>query len=98
VDVDEMDIASVRVGQRVFATAPAFGNQRFYGRVTHIEPTLGRKNFRTNRPTERVDSKILEAVVALDSGETVPLELQMVVWFRDASIREIAAKPQSAGM
>jgi HlyD family secretion protein len=81
VDVDEIDIAHVHVGQAVYATAPAFGDRRFPGRVVHIEPTLGRKNFRTNRPTERIDTKVQEVVVALDRADELPIELQVIVWF-----------------
>jgi len=81
VDVDEIDIASTHVGQKVFATAPAYGKKQFTGRVVHIEPTLGRKNFRTVTPTEKIDTKIQEVVVAMDNAKEVPVELQMVVWF-----------------
>ena len=65
------------------ATAPAYDQRRFTGCVVHIEPTLGRKNFRTFRPTERLDEKVQEVVVALDQGDDLPLELPMVVWFFD---------------
>ncbi len=67
-DVDEMDLGKVKVGQRVFATCDAFGNRRFYGTVVQIAQTLGRKNFRTDRPTERADTKILEVVCASMTG------------------------------
>jgi HlyD family secretion protein len=87
VDVDEIDVGRVHTGQIVYATAPAYGARRFPGRVVHIEPTLGRKNFRTNRPTERVDTRVQEVVVALDQADEVPLELQMVVWFNDDTRR-----------
>lgn len=81
VDVDEFDVGQVHMGQLVFATADAFPDRRFEGRVVHIEPTLGAKNFRTRRPTERLDTRIQEVVVELDSSAQVPLELQMAVWF-----------------
>jgi len=80
-DVDEVDIARVYTGQRVFATAPAFGSRRFAGKVVHIEQTLGRKNFRTFQPTEKADTKILEVVIALEDGRDLPLDLQMTAWF-----------------
>jgi len=80
-DVDEMDLSKVRKGQRVFATCDAFGTRRFRGMVVQIAQTLGRKNFRTDRPTEQADTKILEVVIALDDGRDLPLELQMSVWF-----------------
>ena len=83
VDVDEADIGKVWVSQKTYATVSAFGDQRFFGQVVHIEPTLGRKNFRTMRPTEWQDTKIQEVVVLLESGDDLPVELQMAVWFLD---------------
>jgi len=81
VDVDEMDVNKVALGQQVYATAVAYGDRRFTGRVVHIEPTLGRKNFRTQRPTERQDTRVQEVVVELDEAPGLPMELQMVAWF-----------------
>lgn len=81
VDVDEIDVGQMALGQHVYATAPAYGDKRFLGRVVHIEPTLGRKNFRTARPTERIDTKVQEVVVAVENADELPVELQMVVWF-----------------
>jgi HlyD family secretion protein len=81
VDVDEMDVGKVWVGQPVYATAPAFGERRLAGRVVHVEPTLGRKNFRTQRPTERLDTRVQEVVVELSDAQGIPMELQMIVWF-----------------
>lgn len=80
-DVDETDLGRVKVGQRVFATAEAFGPKRFAGEVVHVEQALGRKNLYTYRPTEKVDTKILEVVIALDDGKALPLDMQMTVWF-----------------
>jgi HlyD family secretion protein len=87
VDVDELDLGKVRPGQRVFATCDAFGSRRFDGTVVEIAQTMGRKNFRTDRPTERADTKILEVVVALDDGRDLPVELQMAVWFLRGAVR-----------
>lgn len=91
VDVDEFDVARVHVGQAVWATAPAFGEQRFPGRVVRIEATLGRKNFRTDTATEKQDAKVLEVLVALDPGaaDTLPLAMPMRVWFAAEGAREL---------
>ena len=59
----------------------AFGSKRFTGRVVHIEQVLGCKNVHTYRPTEKIDTKILEVVIALDDGSELPLDLQMTTWF-----------------
>jgi len=80
-DGDATDLSRVHIGQRIFATCDTFGARRFPGKIVHIEQTLGRKNFRTDRPTEKADTKILEVVIALDDGRDLPLELQMTVWF-----------------
>jgi ABC exporter DevB family membrane fusion protein len=77
VDVDEADVAHLRVGQKAHVTADAFGDRRFAGRVVRVGQMLGRKNVRTDEPTERVDTKILETLVELDDGHELPLGLRV---------------------
>ena len=81
VDVDERDVARVKKGQRVYATASAFGDKRFNGRVIRIGSIMGRKNFDTEEPREKVDTKILEVLVRLDSGSELPLGLRVDAYF-----------------
>jgi HlyD family secretion protein len=77
VDVDEADVAGISVGQQAYVTADAFGDRRFTGRVIRISHILGRKNVRTDEPTERVDTKVLETLVQLDDGRELPLGLRV---------------------
>ena len=42
-----------------------------------IGQELGRKNVRTDEPAERVDSKILETLIQLDSGADLPIGLRV---------------------
>jgi HlyD family secretion protein len=72
VDVDETDVSKVRVGQRAYVTADAYGKQKFWGRVVRLGQQLGPKNVRTDEPTEKVDTKILETLVELDPGSQLP--------------------------
>jgi HlyD family secretion protein len=72
VDVDEADVSRVHPGQKAYVTADAFGEQKFWGRVVRVGEQLGPKNVRTDEPTERVDRKILETLVELDSGAHLP--------------------------
>ena len=72
VDVDETDVSKVRVGQRAYVTADAFGKQKFWGHVVRVGQQLGPKNVRTDEPTERVDTKILETLVELDPDAQLP--------------------------
>jgi len=72
VDVDETDVSRVRVGQKAYVTADAFAKQKFWGHVIRVGQQLGPKNVRTDEPTEKVDTKILETLVELDSGSPLP--------------------------
>ncbi len=76
-DVDERDIAALRLGQRAYVTADAYGNRRFGGRVVRISEMLGRKNVRTDEPTERVDTKVLETLIELDADQRLPVGLRV---------------------
>lgn len=77
VDVDERDVAAVYVGQRAWVTADAYGPTRFTGRVIRVGSMLGRKNVRTDEPSEKVDTKVLETLVELDPGTRVPVGLRV---------------------
>lgn len=76
-DVDETDVARLRVGQPAFVTAEAYGSQKFTGHVIRVGRILGKKNIRTDEPSERVDTKILETLVELDPGQVLPLGLRV---------------------
>jgi HlyD family secretion protein len=76
-DVDESDVSKLRVGQRAYVTAEAYGTHKFWGRVIRVGRILGKKNIRTDEPSEHVDTKILETLVELDSGQRLPLGLRV---------------------
>jgi HlyD family secretion protein len=77
VDLDETDVAKVKVGQNAYVVADAFGETKFTAKVVKIGQVLGRKNVRTERPTEKVDTKILEVLLELDKNQTLPLQLRV---------------------
>jgi HlyD family secretion protein len=72
VDVDETDVRKVKVGEKAYVTADAFGQQKFWGQVVRVGQQLGPKNVRTDEPTEKVDTKILETLVELDPNANLP--------------------------
>jgi HlyD family secretion protein len=76
-DIDEADVAKLFVGQSAFVTAEAYGPQKFTGHVIRVGRILGKRNVRTEEPSERVDTKILETLVELDPGQRVPLGLRV---------------------
>lgn len=65
-DIDERNVGKLALGMRGFVTLSAFGSRRFDGKVIAVGERMGRKNLRTDDPTERIDTKILEVVMALD--------------------------------
>jgi ABC exporter DevB family membrane fusion protein len=77
VDVDEADVAAVFVGQQAIIKAEAFGDRQFAGKVVRIGQVLGRKNIITEKPSEPVDRRILETLVQLDAGQTLPIGLRV---------------------
>ncbi len=79
VEVDEVDVARVAIGQPVTATALAYGDRRFTGHVVRVLGELGRKTQRLDDPRARIDTRVLEVVVALDGPVTLPLGLRMDV-------------------
>ncbi len=85
VDLDETDVAKVRLNQSAYVTADAFGERKFAGKIIKIGQILGRKNFRTERPTEKVDTKILEVLIELAPGEKLPLGLRVDAFIKSDS-------------
>jgi len=76
-DVDEADVSKLQVGQHAYVTAEAYGAHKFEGHVIRVGRILGRKNVRTDEPSEHVDTKILETLVELNPGEQLPLGLRV---------------------
>jgi HlyD family secretion protein len=79
-EVDEVDVARVRPGQRAYVRADAFGDRRFPGVVTEVGQSLGKKQIRTEHPEERVDAKVLEVLVTLDAFDGLRPRLRVDVF------------------
>ena len=84
-DVDENDVARLRIGQHAYVTAAAYGDRKFTGVVTRIGQMLGKKRVRTDEPTERVDTKVLETLIDLDPGFQLPLGLRVDAYIEIAN-------------
>lgn len=76
-DVDESDVSKLQVGQRAYVTAETFGTHKFWGKVIRVGHILGKKNVRTDEPSEHVDTNILETLMELDAGQRLPLGLRV---------------------
>jgi multidrug resistance efflux pump len=72
-DVEERDIGGLALGAKSFVMADAWPGRRFEGKLVEIGRRMGRRNVRTDDPTERTDTKILEVVLELeDPADLVP--------------------------
>jgi HlyD family secretion protein len=92
-DVDERDVAHVRTGQRAWVTADAYGSRRFTGTVIRVSEMLGRKNTRSEEPTEKVDTKVLETLIELDPGQRVPVGLRVDAYIERENGEAGASRP-----
>jgi ABC exporter DevB family membrane fusion protein len=91
IDVDERDIARIAPGSPAFVTAEAFPGRRFPGKVIDVGRRMGRKNVRTDEPTERLDTKILEVLVALDDGKELVPGLRVMGYVKASGPAPVAA-------
>lgn len=89
IDIDERDIALLQSGAVAVITVDALPGREFAGKVVSIGRRMGRKNVRTNEPSERLDTKILEVVVELGSHD------ELVVGQRVTGYLQPAAPPPS---
>jgi HlyD family secretion protein len=93
VDIDESDVNKVRVGQKAYVTADAYGKQKIWGHVVQVGELLGPKTVRTDEPTERVDRKFLETLVELDPGAQLPMGLRVDTFILTEGEQTAAVRP-----
>jgi HlyD family secretion protein len=80
-EVDETDVGRVAPGQRVEVSADAYPGRTFGGAVFRVAARLGGKAVQTGRPAEKVDTKVLQVLIDLDSGSNLPIGLRVDVYF-----------------
>lgn len=84
-DLDERDVGKVRVGDTAMVRAIAYAGRDYQGRVVEIAQRMGRKNVRSDDPTERNDTKVLEVVLVLDAPEGLVIGQRVMAFVRRAS-------------
>jgi HlyD family secretion protein len=82
-EVDELDVARIHEGDRAVVVADAYPGQRFGGKVTRVAQRVGGKTVTTERPQERQDRKVLDAMIELDPGVELPVGLRVDVFVDD---------------
>jgi HlyD family secretion protein len=65
---------------KAFVTLDAYPDRRVPATVVEVGRRMGRKNVRTDDPTERIDTKILEVVLELADKTSLVPEVRVVAW------------------
>lgn len=82
-EVDERDVGSVHVGQKVMVTSDSYPHKMFAGTVTKLASIMGRKTVLTGNPAEKEDRDVLEVTAKLDAGaNALPVGLRVTVQFK----------------
>jgi len=92
--VEEMDAPRVQAGMTAKIVADGLPGEEFHARVSRLSPRMSRKELRSDRATERYDTKVREVWLDLEDGKAwlVGLRVDVVIDIRSPSVP--AAKSQ----
>lgn len=77
VQIDEADIAPIHTGLGAEIRVPAYPDRVFTGKVVRMSPRLGTKTISTDAPTEKRDARVLDTMIALDPGQSLPVGIRV---------------------
>jgi HlyD family secretion protein len=80
-EVDERNLARVRVGQRVLIRASAFRGREFEGRVASIAQIVGPGRINARNPRKAGDGEVVEVLVQVPRPGPLVVGLQVDVYF-----------------
>jgi HlyD family secretion protein len=96
-EIDENDVGHLQLGQRAWATIPAYPGQRFEGVVARIGQRMGRKMVRTEEPTDKNDTNVLDVLIDLrDAQARLPIGLRVNVFLEPTADRRAILDRPSA--
>jgi HlyD family secretion protein len=81
-EVDEHDIAKIKLGQSAVIVVNALGQKQLRGHVAKIALVMGRRKILTSDPADKSDRDVMEVIVDLDEKpENLPIGLRVSVIF-----------------
>lgn len=93
-EIDERDIASVKVGQSVIVRSKAFAGEDISGTVSSIAPALGRPKLSSAGPRQRADVDVVELWIKLDEETKLLPGMRVDVFFKPVEEKQAAAEAQ----
>lgn len=86
-EIDENDIGHLQLGQRAWATVPAYPGRRFEGVVARIGQRMGRKAVRTEEPTDKNDTNVLDVLIDLTDAQVhLPIGIRVNIFLGPTTI------------
>jgi len=83
-EVDENDVANIKLGQSADVIVFAKNQLRLRGKVSRIAPVMGRRQILTADPADKSDRDVIEVFLALETKpDRVPIGLRVSVLFFD---------------
>jgi HlyD family secretion protein len=86
-EIDETEVGQLQLGQRAWATAPAYPSRRFGGVIARIGQRMGRKTVRGDEPSEKNDTNVLDVLIDFDDpGVRLPIGLRVNVFIEPPAV------------
>lgn len=76
-EVEESDIGKVAIGQKASITTDAYPGAEFIGEVVKIGYSVGKKRIRSDDPSERLDTKVIETEIEFKDIDKVREKLKV---------------------
>lgn len=81
-EVDEQDVAKIKVGQRVFVRNNAYPGQEFEGKVAELAPSLATPRMGSRGVRRATDVEVMEVVIDLDGNVPLLAGMRADAFFR----------------
>lgn len=81
-ELDDADVAKVKVGQKAFVKTPSYPDKEFEGRVTRLAPTLAPPRIGQRGPRRPTDVEVQEVTIELDGTPTLLPGMRVDAFFR----------------
>ena len=81
-EVDEQDVAKVKVGQKVSVRSNAYPDREFAGKVTELAPSLGLPRMGSRGARRATDVEVMEVMVDLEGAVPLLPGMRADVFFR----------------